>query len=202
MIKHLSVLKNKKDTFMRTSMIFFPDHTFRNIAGILIKGIPYSTYDDKPECPLQVLVLPIYLHFFPPAQTGFLSLPPFLGPRNNLTSNLPIGTRLFLKYTLQTCRWRQPMKRRYPPTKLYPEDHNLDYHCHEILKFCISIWGRRGIATPFFISPLDESFFTPRERTPGTQWIGGCVGPRVSLDAVEKRNILLLSGIEPRPSSM
>jgi hypothetical protein len=29
--------------------------------------------------------------------------------------------------------------------------------------------------------------FTPRERAPGTHWIGGCVGPRASLDAVVKR---------------
>jgi hypothetical protein len=32
----------------------------------------------------------------------------------------------------------------------------------------------------------------PRERAPGTHWIGGWVGPRVGLDAV--------SGIEPGPS--
>jgi hypothetical protein len=32
--------------------------------------------------------------------------------------------------------------------------------------------------------------FTPsRERTPGTHWIGGWVGPRASLDAVVKRKI-------------
>jgi hypothetical protein len=28
--------------------------------------------------------------------------------------------------------------------------------------------------------------FTPGERAPGTQWIGGEVGPRASLDDVEK----------------
>jgi hypothetical protein len=32
--------------------------------------------------------------------------------------------------------------------------------------------------------------FTPRERAPDTHWIGDWVGPRASLDAVEKRNIL------------
>jgi hypothetical protein len=32
--------------------------------------------------------------------------------------------------------------------------------------------------------------FTPGERAPGTHWIGGWVGPRVGLDAVEKRKIL------------
>jgi hypothetical protein len=31
--------------------------------------------------------------------------------------------------------------------------------------------------------------FTPRERAPGTHWIGGWVGPRAILDAV-KRKIL------------
>jgi hypothetical protein len=32
--------------------------------------------------------------------------------------------------------------------------------------------------------------FTPRERAPGTHWIGGWVGPRAVLDAVVKRKIL------------
>jgi hypothetical protein len=31
--------------------------------------------------------------------------------------------------------------------------------------------------------------FTPRERTPGTHWIGGWVGPGTVLDAVVKRKI-------------
>jgi hypothetical protein len=36
----------------------------------------------------------------------------------------------------------------------------------------------------------------------GTHWIGGCVVPRVGLDAVQKRRIFLaLPGIEPWPSS-
>jgi hypothetical protein len=29
----------------------------------------------------------------------------------------------------------------------------------------------------------------PRERDPGTHWIGGCIGPRAGLDAVVKRKI-------------
>jgi hypothetical protein len=33
------------------------------------------------------------------------------------------------------------------------------------------------------------SRFTPRERAPGTHWIGGWVGPRAVLDAVVKRTI-------------
>jgi hypothetical protein len=31
--------------------------------------------------------------------------------------------------------------------------------------------------------------FTPRERAPGTHWIGGWVGPRAILDTVVKRKI-------------
>jgi hypothetical protein len=43
--------------------------------------------------------------------------------------------------------------------------------------------------------------YTPRERALGTHWVGGWVGPRVDLDAVEKRKVLLLQGFEPGPSS-
>jgi hypothetical protein len=40
--------------------------------------------------------------------------------------------------------------------------------------------------------------FTPKERTPGTHWIGGWVGPRDVLDAVVKRKIPPSPpGIEP-----
>jgi len=38
-------------------------------------------------------------------------------------------------------------------------------------------------------SASQTSRFTPRERTPGTQWIGGWVGPRSSLDAMIRRKI-------------
>jgi hypothetical protein len=31
--------------------------------------------------------------------------------------------------------------------------------------------------------------FTPREKTPGTHWIGGWVDPRAGLDMVSKRKI-------------
>jgi hypothetical protein len=41
--------------------------------------------------------------------------------------------------------------------------------------------------------------FTPRERAPGTHWIGGWVGPRAGLDDVDKRNFLTLLGLELRP---
>jgi hypothetical protein len=33
---------------------------------------------------------------------------------------------------------------------------------------------------------------TTGERAPGTHWIGGWVGPRAGLDAVEKRKFLIL----------
>jgi hypothetical protein len=41
--------------------------------------------------------------------------------------------------------------------------------------------------------------FTPEERAPGTQWIGGWVGPRAGLDDMEKRKFLTLSRLELRP---
>jgi hypothetical protein len=41
--------------------------------------------------------------------------------------------------------------------------------------------------------------FTPDEKDPGTHWKGGWVDPRASLDDVEKRKFLTLSGIE-RPT--
>jgi hypothetical protein len=40
----------------------------------------------------------------------------------------------------------------------------------------------------------------PRERNPGTHWIGDRVDPRAGLDDVEKRKFLTLQGLEPRPS--
>jgi hypothetical protein len=35
--------------------------------------------------------------------------------------------------------------------------------------------------------------------TPGTHWIGGCVGPRAGLDDMEERTFLTLPGLELRP---
>jgi hypothetical protein len=43
--------------------------------------------------------------------------------------------------------------------------------------------------------------FTPGERAPGANWIGGWVGPR-GLDAIEKRKSLTLPVIKPRPSNL
>jgi hypothetical protein len=45
--------------------------------------------------------------------------------------------------------------------------------------------------------------FTPGERTLGTHWIGGYVGPRVGLDRLddmENRKFLTVPGLELRPS--
>jgi hypothetical protein len=38
-------------------------------------------------------------------------------------------------------------------------------------------------------SPSFSGCFTPNERAPYTQWIGGWMGPVVGLDAVENREI-------------
>jgi hypothetical protein len=48
--------------------------------------------------------------------------------------------------------------------------------------------GRRGIAAQFLTSELDGDEWSdslPYPLPPGTYWIGGWVGPRVSLDALE-----------------
>jgi hypothetical protein len=37
------------------------------------------------------------------------------------------------------------------------------------------------------------------ERAPGTHWIGGWVGPRTGLDAMQRRKILPSPGLELRP---
>jgi hypothetical protein len=59
-------------------------------------------------------------------------------------------------------------------------------------------WGSRSIAPCILLtSALDgvewsasrTGRFTPRERAPGTHWIGGWVGPRAVLDTVVKREI-------------
>jgi hypothetical protein len=45
------------------------------------------------------------------------------------------------------------------------------------------------------------SRYNPRERAPGTHWIGGWVDSRAGLDNVDKRKFLTLLGFEPRPLS-
>jgi hypothetical protein len=41
--------------------------------------------------------------------------------------------------------------------------------------------------------------FNPKEKAPSTQWIGGWVNPRASLDNVENRKFLPLPGLELQP---
>jgi hypothetical protein len=41
--------------------------------------------------------------------------------------------------------------------------------------------------------------FIPRERVPGSHWIGGWVDPRARLDDVKKRKFLTLPGLELGP---
>jgi hypothetical protein len=56
-------------------------------------------------------------------------------------------------------------------------------------------YGDAGLAPPFLTSVPDggkwsashPDHFIPRERGPGTPWIGGWVGLRSGLDAVDKR---------------
>jgi hypothetical protein len=58
-------------------------------------------------------------------------------------------------------------------------------------------WRNGGVAPHILASALDggewsasrPGRFTPKERAPGTHWIGGLVGPRTVLDAVVKRKI-------------
>jgi hypothetical protein len=73
------------------------------------------------------------------------------------------------------------------------------------------IWRSGGIAPLLLTSALDGGFcatlrtrrFTPEESARRTHSIGGGVNRRTGLDAVEKeKKILLLPGIEFRPSSL
>jgi hypothetical protein len=69
--------------------------------------------------------------------------------------------------------------------------------------YTVKTWGSGAIAPPFFtltpdggeLSALCPCRFTARERDPGADWIGGCVGPRFGMDGIEK--YLALMGIEP-----
>jgi hypothetical protein len=50
-------------------------------------------------------------------------------------------------------------------------------------------------------SPSRPCRFTRWEKAPGTHWKGGCVGPRTSLDDLQKRKFLTLPGLELKPFS-
>jgi hypothetical protein len=47
-------------------------------------------------------------------------------------------------------------------------------------------------------SALCPGHFTPGERAPGTNWIGGWLGPGDDLDDMEKRKFLTVLGLERR----
>jgi hypothetical protein len=58
-------------------------------------------------------------------------------------------------------------------------------------------WGVEVYLHAFLTSALDEGEwsasclgrFTPKERAPGTHWIGGWMGPRASVDTAVRRKI-------------
>jgi hypothetical protein len=45
----------------------------------------------------------------------------------------------------------------------------------------------------------ESSASHPKERAPGTHWMGGWVDPRAGLEDLEKRKFLTLTGLELRP---
>jgi hypothetical protein len=74
--------------------------------------------------------------------------------------------------------------------------------CHE------DVWGSGDIAPASLISELDGAEFsalrlgrfTPREKAPGTDWLGGWVSTCAGLDAEVKRKILHCPEYPGRPS--
>jgi hypothetical protein len=73
-----------------------------------------------------------------------------------------------------------------------------------LIKYCdMNAWGSGGIYPLFFTSAPDGGEWpvsrpgrsVPGERAFGTDLIGGWMSPIASLDAREKRNILLVPGI-------
>jgi hypothetical protein len=44
--------------------------------------------------------------------------------------------------------------------------------------------------------------FSPRERAPGTHWIGGWVGHRTGVDDMEERKMSTLPGLELCPAAI
>jgi hypothetical protein len=71
-------------------------------------------------------------------------------------------------------------------------------------------YGSGGIAPLFLTSALGGGEWpashtrclTPGERAPSNNWFAGWVSSIADVDAVEKRKILLLSGIESQLSSL
>jgi hypothetical protein len=65
----------------------------------------------------------------------------------------------------------------------------IDLYIHIFLTTALVVWSTSRLG-----------HFTPEERAPGTHSIGGWVGPRASVDDVEKRKFLILLGLELDPS--
>ena len=79
---------------------------------------------------------------------------------------------------------------------------------HAKLSLCVKHAARHGSADiapriPDFAtregewSALRPSSYTHRETAPGTHWTVSWVGPRAGLDAMDRRYVLPLPGIEP-----
>jgi hypothetical protein len=53
------------------------------------------------------------------------------------------------------------------------------------------MWENGATASPFLTSALDgiSGQLHPLGRTPGTHWVGGLLGPKAGLDAVEETRI-------------
>jgi hypothetical protein len=85
-------------------------------------------------------------------------------------------------YTIRSSRYRRPVRK---------------------LLDTPSYCGSGGIADALASAASRPGHFTSEITVPGIQWIGGSVGPRAGLDAVEKRKITSLPppGVEPRSPS-
>jgi hypothetical protein len=90
----------------------------------------------------------------------------------------------------------------FPPTL----SASISKHCHINVKvtlspcYAMNTYGTLGVQICNFLTwaivggASRPCRFTLGERTPGTQWIGGWVGPRAGMDDVENRKILILTG--------
>jgi hypothetical protein len=101
--------------------------------------------------------------------------------------------RMVQKYSRPLFEWLQLRKIElfcYCKVKVKP----LCLTKHHAMK---TYWGSRGIAPRILVLALDggersalrSGRFTPKEKAPGTYWIGGWVGPRTVLDTAVKRKI-------------
>jgi hypothetical protein len=89
----------------------------------------------------------------------------------------------------------------YVGTLIYPNSTLQLFHFTTVegkVMLSLDIWGSEGIAPPFLISALNWDKwsasrpyrFTLGEIALGTHWLGAWVGPRASLNPVEKRKML------------